>query len=125
MGTRRILVLEDDLILSRQLERVLGSRGYEVHATHSVAGFVARATHERFDACLLDVSLPDGSGLDAWDAVRTTQPGTVAIVMTANGTPEVRRRAEELSMRATLEKPLDISLLLSTIAPDARGKART
>ena len=113
----KILILEDDPVLTRQLRRLLTSRGYEVQHVGSVAAFVACAGSERFDTCLLDVSLPDGDGLEAWAAVRARQQDAVAVLMTAHGTMEVERRAAALDVRAMLAKPLDVPVLLSAITP--------
>ena len=116
---RRVLILEDDEILLKQLGRLLAGRGYEVHGAASVAAFLKTAAAEPFDACLIDVSLPDGDGLDAWAAAREGQPDAVAAVMTAHGTPEVERRAADLGVRALLPKPLDVPALLAALEPVA------
>lgn len=115
----KLLILEDDEMLRKQLCRLFTGRGFDVRDTSSVAAFLERATAERFDACLLDLWLPDGNGLDAWAAVRGAQGGAVAILMTAHGTPEVEERVTGLAMRALLGKPLDLPMLLAAVGTAA------
>jgi len=111
-----MLILEDERLLTKHLARLFAARGYEVQTVGTVAGFVAVARGERFETLLLDLHLPDGSGLDAWAEARTTQAGARAILMTAHGSPEVAARARELGIHAVLSKPLNLSLLLSSFA---------
>ncbi len=112
---RRVLILEDSVPLIRQLGRLLTTHGYEVCQTSSVAAFLATAATEQFDACLLDLWLPDGNGLDAWATARAEHGQPAAILMTAHCTPEVERRAEALAVSALFPKPLDVPALLAAL----------
>jgi two-component system OmpR family response regulator len=113
----RILILEDDATLRRQLGRVFTARGCEVVETATVAGFVAAARDGGYDACLLDLSLPDGNGLDAWELVRTHQRRALAVAMSAEATPEASARARGLGCERLLAKPFDLAALLAAYAP--------
>ena len=106
---QRILILEDDATLRRYLGRAFGARGYEVVETSSVAAFVDAGRARAYDACLLDLSLPDGNGLDAWDRVRTWQTRAIPIVMSARPTADAEARAHRLGCAAVLTKPFDLS----------------
>lgn len=112
---RRILILEDEPLLAKQLARLFARRGYEVHSASSVAQFLALALRLPFQALLLDLRLPDGDGLEAWARARGAQAGAVVVAMTAHGGADAARRADELGVRAVLAKPLDVSSLLSAI----------
>lgn len=120
---RRILILEDEKLLTKHLVRLFAGRGYDVQTVATVASFLHVARRERFEALLLDLHLPDGDGLDAWEQSRGQQPGARAILMTAHGSRDVADRARELGIHAVLSKPLNLSLLLASIgeasAPDA------
>lgn len=111
----RLLILEDDRMLAKHLGRLFMSRGYRVRSVHSVAAFREATAEERFDALLLDLSLPDGSGLDAWDERRAYQHGAVAVLMTAYGAADVAARAADLGIRALIPKPLDLPRLLAAL----------
>src|SRR5439155_24288768 len=105
----------DNAPLIRQLRQLLTARGYEVRETSSVAAFLTTAAAERFDACLLDLWLPDGNGLDAWATARPGQRQAGAILMTAHCTPEVERQAAALHVHTLLSKPLDVPALLAAL----------
>lgn len=113
----RILILEDDPTLRRQLSRLFAGRGCEVAATDCVASFVDAACSRVFDACLLDLWLPDGNGLDAWEQVRTQQDGALAVVMSGEPTEQAYARARALGCSDLLAKPLDLATLLAAYMP--------
>jgi len=113
----RILILEDDPVLRRQLARIFAVRRCEVVETASVAGFFAAATGRPFDACLLDLWLPDGNGLDAWERVRSSHAGALAVVMSGEPTAEAHARARALGCVELLSKPFDLTALLAAYAP--------
>jgi len=113
---RRILILEDEPLLTKHLRRLLVARGYEVQVAGTVGAFLVAARRQRFDALLLDLSLPDGDGLSAWAEARSVQAGAVAVMMTAFRSPELARRAEDLGIRALLPKPLEVPLLLAALS---------
>jgi DNA-binding NtrC family response regulator len=117
-----MLILEDDPLLAKYLVRLFSGRGYDVQRVGTLRDFRAEVPRRRFDALLLDLRLPDGDGLQAWADARASQPGSVAILMTAHGTPEVAGRAAGLGMHGLLVKPLDIPRLLSTVQ-DALAQA--
>jgi DNA-binding NtrC family response regulator len=117
MEPRRILILEADAVIRQHLACLFTGRGYVVHPADSVAAFVQAARAEAFDACLLDLALPDGDGLQAWDAVRDAQPNAIAVLMTPHRTAEVNQRAAALAVRATFQKPLDVRRLLAAFEP--------
>ena len=119
---RRILILEDEKLLTKHLARLFVARGYEVHTAATVASFLAIARGERFETLLLDLHLPDGDGLDAWARIRDMQPGARTILMTAHGSADVAARALDLGIHAILSKPLNLSLLLASVG-DAGGDA--
>jgi DNA-binding response OmpR family regulator len=111
-----ILILEDEATLRRQLVRLFATRGYDVVDTGSIAGFLDATAVRSYDACLLDLWLPDGNGLDAWECARASQPRAVAVVMTAEPTPIAEERARRLGCSRLLAKPLDLPVLLAACA---------
>src|SRR5512143_1110609 len=119
---RSILILEDDAVLRRQIGRVFAARGCEVVETDCVERFVDAARGRTYDACLLDLWLPDGNGLDAWERVRASQDGAVAVVMSGEATPEARERAEHLGCADVLAKPFDVAVLLAAYASMLAGR---
>lgn len=124
-GTR-ILVVDDNRINRKLLSIWLGDAGASVHMATDGAEGLRAATSERFDAILMDVSMPVMNGLDAARAIRLLassddeQQRLRAMVpligVTAMAGPEERRRCLEAGMDAHMSKPLSHSKLLGTLA---------
>ena len=62
MGTKRILIVDDEENIGRSLQWILEGDGCAVTVCRSAAEF--QGAGNRFDAYLLDVRLPDGNGID-------------------------------------------------------------
>jgi predicted glycosyltransferase/ActR/RegA family two-component response regulator len=117
---KSLLIVEDEGVLSGCLERFFTGRGLNVAVAGSIAEARSHLSQLNFDACLLDVGLPDGDGLSL---IKDMDPAR-AIVITAN--PEEQRFAD-LGVQHLAPKPLDldeIGELLDRLAPpprEARG----
>ncbi len=110
-------------MLRKQIARFFRRGGYEVHEAETVAGVLELAADERFDTCLFDLSLPDGDGLVAWQAVRAFQPGARLILMTAHAGPGLAERTAAACVYAILAKPLDL-FTLQAVAESAASRGR-
>lgn len=66
----KILVVEDDLSIAMGIEYSLGQEGYEVKVCANVAEGKAYIENEIVDLCLLDLTLPDGSGYELCKAAK-------------------------------------------------------
>jgi two-component system response regulator HydG len=118
-----LLVVEDDAKLARSMGRFLTQRGFVVRLTETEAGALEALGEVTPDAVLLDVHLPDGSGLDVLEHLRQGGAATPAIVMTANDSLAVRRRAEQLGVAAFLTKPVQPLELLRILQQALQGAA--
>jgi DNA-binding NarL/FixJ family response regulator len=77
------LVLEDDEIVRRALVRALGRFG-KVDAVGTCAAARMAIRARNFDAAVLDVRLPDGTGLDLVEPVRARNPAVCVLVLTGS-----------------------------------------
>ena len=111
-----ILILEDDAVLRRSIVRLFTARGYDVVEAQSVAAFVAAAATRMYSALLMDLWLPDGNGLDAWERVRAGQDGAVAVLMSGQPSSDTEERARRLGCARFLQKPFDLGSLLASYA---------
>ena len=81
----RVLVAEDDQLERSMLADVLGTLGYMVVAqVGSGAEAIQSASQLIPDAVLLDVHLPDSSGIDAAEAIVAAAPGTGVLLITGD-----------------------------------------
>lgn len=81
----RILVVEDEAALSRQLVEAIGGAGYAVEAALDGARADELAQTERFDAIVLDLGLPGTDGLTLLRGWRDAGLDTPVLVLTARG----------------------------------------
>jgi two-component system nitrogen regulation response regulator NtrX len=106
MPTRRILIVDDEENIGRSLRLILEREGYAVNVCRSVAEFRAHPDAQRADAYLLDMKLPDGSGLDVLRATRQNDGPGPAIMISGHGTIADAVEATRAGAFDFLEKPL-------------------
>lgn len=115
----RILVVDDELEMRELLGRNLG-RTHGVKSVGTCREAVAMLAHARFDVVILDVMLPDGSGIDLCAKLRTDGVEAPILLLTARG--EVRSRVAGLDAGADdyLAKPFALTELRARVAALAR-----
>jgi len=101
----RVLVLEDELALSELLCETLREAGFEATAATTVAAARETLARVEVDVLLLDVSLPDGSGLQVLQQVRDEGLPTEAIVLTGDSAVSTAIGAMKLGAYDYLLKP--------------------
>jgi two-component system, NtrC family, response regulator AtoC len=79
-----ILVVDDDQAIRWSLKEALQSWGFESMEAASVKEALARFTSDLPSAVLLDIDLPDGSGLDVLVEIKREQPDAIVIMITGN-----------------------------------------
>jgi two-component system CheB/CheR fusion protein len=110
----RVLLVDDHVDTNRSLTQLLRRRGYHVQAAHSVQSALELAEHERFDVLVSDIGLPDGSGVDLMQALKTKHP-IFGIALTGFGMEEDLRRSHDVGFHHHLIKPVDLNKLDSLI----------
>lgn len=88
----RILVVEDDIIDRKQMERLLAvalTSQYELVYADRLDKALALLDEREFDILLLDLNLPDSYGLDTLDVVERKHPNLAKVVVTSGDNEEV------------------------------------
>ncbi|HYJ45756.1 MAG TPA: sigma-54 dependent transcriptional regulator [Pyrinomonadaceae bacterium] len=80
----KILVVDDEQTIRWSFVEALRTWGYTPLEAGTVAEAISKFESERPAAILLDIDLPDGSGLDALTEIKATQPDAVVIMVTGN-----------------------------------------
>lgn len=116
----RILVVEDDPVLANGLKIGLGLAGATVDLAETCADARAALETTAYDAVVLDVMLPDGSGLSVLKAMRSGKDRTPVLLLTA--LDEVSDRIAGLDTGADdyLGKPFDLDELAARVRAVAR-----
>jgi len=110
-----LLLVEDDANVAQTLAARLGGEGFLVTHAGSVAAARAALAQQKFQAAVLDVGLPDGSGFDVARHLRDVSPWTAMLFLTAHGTPEDRIHGLELGADDYMTKPFVFRELLLRI----------
>ena len=111
----RILMVEDSVSLSAVYSAYLSRTPYTVVSVTNLEDARRELAHDRPDIVLLDIELPDGSGLDLLDEIVALESPPQVIVMTAHGTSDMAVGAIRRGAFDFLTKPFDASRLQVTV----------
>ena len=103
---RHVLVVDDEPNIGRSLRLILEGEGYQVTVCESAASFHTERRRGRADVYLLDVRLPDGSGIDLLRAVRQGDDATPVVMISGHATIRDAVEATRAGAFDFLEKPL-------------------
>ena len=101
-----IVVVDDEANIGRSLRLILEGEGYRVTVFDSASAFTAERNRSGADLYLLDVRLPDGSGIDLLRSVRQWDERTPAVMISGHGTVGDAVEATRIGAFDFLEKPL-------------------
>jgi DNA-binding response OmpR family regulator len=122
-----ILLIEDDLSLSSSLCQFLSDHGYRTLCAPTARQGWDLLRSARPRLCLLDLNLPDGSGLDLLKRIAQHQFALSVVVMTAFDLLHLRPAEANGVLAAWLTKPVNPLELLKVVERLMRdeGKAKT
>jgi two-component system, repressor protein LuxO len=115
MSKRFVLIVEDTLPMAALYEEYLRDASYDVSVAGSLHGARERIATRVPDAIVLDVGLPDGSGLSLLKEIRARALPTEAIVVTASGSMNLAVEAMREGAYDFLVKPFDRDRLIVTL----------
>ena len=122
----RILIAEDNEVNRMVTAKILQRAGHLPVLAATGDEALDTLEEQDFDAVLMDINMPGTSGLDAVRLHRfanSDRPHLPFIALTADATPENRRRCEEVGMDDIITKPVDSARLLETIHACVAGSA--
>jgi DNA-binding NarL/FixJ family response regulator len=121
--TIRVMLVDDHEVVRLGLRSLLaGESDVRVVAeAGTVAEAIRVAEVERPDVALLDIRLPDGSGIDACRSIRIRSPSTQVIMLTSFAEPSLVLEAIEAGAVGYVLKQLDTSDLLKAVRAVASG----
>ncbi|HWJ87704.1 MAG TPA: response regulator transcription factor [Pelagibacterium sp.] len=104
----RVLIIEDDAVLRDGLKVGLGLGGFNADAVEGCAEADAVLQNHQFDALVLDLMLPDGSGLDILRALRARRDMVPVLLLTARDRVADRIAGLDAGADDYLGKPFDL-----------------
>jgi DNA-binding NarL/FixJ family response regulator len=121
-----VLIVDDHRLFRQGLIGLLGTRPDLVQVVGEAATGREAITMTRSlrpDLALMDIAMPEGTGLDALQTIRERMPETAVVMLTASDENEHLRRAMRLGAAGYLLKDLDAQELFKLIAGVANGEA--
>lgn len=124
----RVLIVEDDEVLLDGLRTGLALEGFTADGVETIEDARLAVDTVEYDAVVLDIALPDGSGLDLLTSWRSKETALPVLLLTARNS--IRDRIEGLDKGADdyLGKPFDLDELaarIRAISRRAKGQSAT
>ncbi|MBN2538104.1 sigma-54-dependent Fis family transcriptional regulator [candidate division WOR-3 bacterium] len=110
-----VLVVDDDVNLSRVIAGLLEKTGYRVERFDSGEALLERLEQDATGLVLLDFVLPGIDGVETLRRIKESRPGLPVVMMSGKGTVKAAVEALKLGAYDFLEKPLDADRLRVTV----------
>ena len=110
-----VLVVEDDAVLGKAIERGLLEKGYQCQWCRNGRRGQEQALAQKFDAIVLDLMIPDLNGLEVLKSIRHAGIQTPVIILTALGSVEDRVNGLNAGADDYLVKPFEFAELLARL----------
>jgi len=111
----QILVIDDEQGIREGCRRALSGQGYSVATAGDLREGLERIRAGRYDLVLLDVMMPDGSGIDLIGPIHQQDPDTICIVVTGFATVELAVDAVQRGAYDFVSKPFTSDQLLVAV----------
>lgn len=112
-----ILIVDDDASMCETLSDILEEKGYRVVVAQDGPKAIEEVKNQRFDLALIDIVMPDMSGVEALREIKAVDPQITTMIMTGHNTlGEPVSDALEAGVDGVLYKPLDVDAIVEMIA---------
>ena len=115
MSSEQILILEDDIELNRGLCTAFKNDGKSVVSVRTIKSAEEQLSILTPALVLLDINLPDGSGLDLLRKIKSQKPDLPVIMLTANDTDDDIVKGFEYGADDYITKPFSLSVLRARV----------
>ncbi|MVZ65256.1 response regulator [Sphingobacterium sp. DK4209] len=120
----KILIIEDELALSKTIEEFLRTENYLVETAQDYNSGLEKALTYDYDCILLDIMLPGGSGLDILKELKNQHKKQPVIILSAKDSVEDKVLGLEIGADDYLAKPFHLAELLARVKSIIRRNAR-
>jgi len=110
-----IAIVDDETSVCRAMERLFKSAGFNVVTFTEGAAFLKFVETARVDCAIVDLHMPQLSGLDVQMKIIQSGKRVPVVIMTGQDTPESQRRAIDAGAVAYLRKPADCQALVEAV----------
>jgi len=115
LGGGRLLIVDDDEHILRNLEKILRLEGYETDTARTGLEAIKKTKRNFYNLVLLDIKLPDMEGTELLKKIHETSPRMIKIMIT--GYPNLENAIKSLNFGADayLVKPVSVEELLDVV----------
>lgn len=119
----KILVLDDDPVVTLSCKRILGAEGYHITTVDKGENALNKLAKEDFELLISDVRLPDINGMTVLKEARILKPNTDVVIITGYPTLEDAKESTQLGAAEYIEKPFTPAFMLNVAKKvfDERG----
>ncbi|MDY6799392.1 MAG: response regulator transcription factor, partial [Pseudomonadota bacterium] len=111
----RLLLVEDDHLLANGLTSQLEKAGFSIDLTHTAREALSLGKQEDYRACVLDLGLPDGSGLDVLRSWRAEKADFPVLILTARANWQDKVNGLKAGADDYLAKPFQSEELIARL----------
>jgi DNA-binding response OmpR family regulator len=111
----RILVVDDDRDICRNLSDILTDLGYQVDSAHDGLSALELVRQRPYDVALLDLKMPGMDGLTLYRRIKEQRAGTVSLLVTGYASPATAAEALAAGAWRVVAKPVDFPELLDLV----------
>ena len=115
MKGSRILLVDDEVVFTINMAKLLTNRGYEVTGVNSGDAAVRALEQSNYDVVVLDLKMPGMDGITTLKEIRKLGLFTETLVLTGHGSIDTALDAIKLGAYDYLTKPCEISELIAKI----------
>lgn len=118
MTSGKIFLLDDDELIVTMLSRALKKDGYQIKAEIKTKDVVDKIRTWSPDVVMLDINMPEKSGIDILQELRSKEIDTQVVMLSADDTAETAVRAMKLGAADYLTKPFnmdEVRIVISNI----------
>jgi DNA-binding response OmpR family regulator len=121
----KILLVDDEVVFTTNMGKLLTNRGYKVTAVNSGDAAIQALEKENYDVVVLDLKMPGMDGIATLKEIKKLGLFTETLILTGHGSMDSAFKAIEMGAYDYVTKPCEIAELVAKIeAADARKKVK-
>ncbi|MHB8859262.1 MAG: response regulator [Thermoleophilia bacterium] len=122
MSKENVLVVDDEEVIRDVCEQILAGEGYNVTTASSGKEALHLVGENSFDAVITDIMMPDMSGLELLEVIKSTSMDISAVVITGLGTFDMATQSDRLGAREFVVKPFTPDELSAAVRKALGGR---
>lgn len=111
----KILLVDDEIVFTQNMSKLLSNRGYRVTSVNSGDNAIKALEKENFDVVVLDLKMPGMDGITTLKEIKKLDLFTETLILTGHGSIDTALEAIKMGAYDYLTKPCEIDELVAKI----------